>query len=159
MMIPEAWENDGRMASARRAFYGFHSAIMEAWDGPALVVATDGRQIGAVLDRNGFRPCRYSVTRDRRLVLASEVGVLDLDDANVTVKGRLKPGELLLVDAERGLFLGNQQDQRERRPLHAANSRRRKAPISPSSTVNPPANAAHPRGRSRSTDPRPTIIA
>ena len=102
MMIPEAWENDGRMASARRDFYGFHCAIMEAWDETALVVATDGTQIAAVLDRNGFRPCRYSVTRDRRLVLASEVGVLDLDDANVTVKGRLKPGELLLVDPERG---------------------------------------------------------
>jgi glutamate synthase (NADPH/NADH) large chain len=107
MMIPEAWERDPKLSRARRDFYDFHSTIMEPWDGPALVVATDGTQVAAVLDRNGFRPCRYSVTRDRRLVLASEAGVLDLDDADVVSKGRLKPGALLVVDTQRGQLVSD----------------------------------------------------
>ncbi len=102
MMIPEAWENDPLIAPQRRAFYDFHSTLMEPWDGPALVVATDGRYIGAVLDRNGFRPCRWCLTADGRLILASESGVLDLDERTLAKKGRLRPGELLLVDSEQG---------------------------------------------------------
>jgi len=105
MMVPEAWENDPLMAPERRAFYDFHSTVMEPWDGPALVVATDGRYIGAVLDRNGFRPCRYCVTVDGRLVMASEAGVLDLDEHALARRGRLRPGELLLVDSEQGRIL------------------------------------------------------
>ncbi|QIG42627.1 glutamate synthase large subunit [Nocardioides anomalus] len=98
MMIPEAWENHGEMDAARRAFYEFHSNLMEPWDGPACVVFTDGDQIGAVLDRNGLRPSRYWVTDDGLVVLASEVGVLDLDPATVVRKGRLQPGRMFLVD-------------------------------------------------------------
>jgi glutamate synthase (NADPH/NADH) large chain len=98
MMIPEAWENHTEMDPKRRAFYEFHSTVMEPWDGPACVVFTDGSQIGAVLDRNGLRPSRYWVTDDGLVVLASEVGVLDLDPAGVVRKGRLQPGRMFLVD-------------------------------------------------------------
>ena len=100
MMIPEAWENHAEMDQARRAFYEFHSALMEPWDGPACVVFTDGTQIGAVLDRNGLRPSRYWVTDDGLVVLASEVGVLELDPASVVRKGRLEPGRMFLVDLD-----------------------------------------------------------
>ncbi len=100
MMIPEAWENHTEMDARRRAFYEFHSAMMEPWDGPACVVFTDGSQIGAVLDRNGLRPSRYWVTDDGLVVLASEVGVLDLDPATIVRKGRLQPGRMFLVDTE-----------------------------------------------------------
>ncbi len=100
MMIPEAWENHREMDAQRRAFYEFHSTLMEPWDGPACVVFTDGTQIGAVLDRNGLRPSRYWVTDDGLVVLASEVGVLDLDPATIVRKGRLQPGRMFLVDTE-----------------------------------------------------------
>jgi glutamate synthase (NADPH) large chain len=98
MMIPEAWENHTEMDAQRRAFYEFHSSLMEPWDGPACVVFTDGDQVGAVLDRNGLRPSRYWVTDDGLVVLASEVGVLDLDPATIVRKGRLQPGRMFLVD-------------------------------------------------------------
>ena len=100
MMIPEAWENATEMSPARRAFYEFHSTVMEPWDGPACVVFTDGSQIGAVLDRNGLRPSRYWVTDDGLVVLASEVGVLDLDPSTIVRKGRLQPGRMFLVDLD-----------------------------------------------------------
>ncbi|MGC4112471.1 MAG: glutamate synthase large subunit [Nocardioides sp.] len=100
MMIPEAWENHREMDPQRRAFYEFHSSLMEPWDGPACVVFTDGSQIGAVLDRNGLRPSRYWVTDDGLVVLASEVGVLDLDPSTVVRKGRLQPGRMFLVDVD-----------------------------------------------------------
>lgn len=100
MMIPEAWENHQEMDAQRRAFYEFHSMLMEPWDGPACVVFTDGTQVGAVLDRNGLRPSRYWVTDDGLVVLASEVGVLDLDPATIVRKGRLQPGKMFLVDTE-----------------------------------------------------------
>ncbi len=100
MMIPEAWENHTEMDDARRDFYSFHSALMEPWDGPACVVFTDGDQIGAVLDRNGLRPSRYWVTDDGLVVLASEVGVLDLDPATIVRKGRLQPGRMFLIDTD-----------------------------------------------------------
>jgi len=100
MMIPEAWENHEEMDPARRAFYQFHSTMMEPWDGPALVAFTDGTQIGAVLDRNGLRPARYWVTEDGLVIAASEVGVLDVDPATIVRKGRLEPGRMFLVDTE-----------------------------------------------------------
>ena len=100
MMIPEAWENHTEMEEKRRDFYRFHSALMEPWDGPACVVFTDGTQIGAVLDRNGLRPSRFWVTDDGLVVLASEVGVLDIDPATVVRKGRLQPGKMFLVDTD-----------------------------------------------------------
>ncbi len=100
MMIPEAWENHTEMDEKRRDFYRFHSSMMEPWDGPACVVFTDGSQIGAVLDRNGLRPSRFWVTDDGLVVLASEVGVLDLDPAKIVRKGRLQPGRMFLVDTD-----------------------------------------------------------
>jgi glutamate synthase (NADPH/NADH) large chain len=105
MMIPEAWEKNTEMDAARRAFYEFHSSVMEPWDGPACVTFTDGTLIGAVLDRNGLRPSRYWVTDGGRVVLASEVGVLDIDPATVVRKGRLQPGRMFLVDTAAGRII------------------------------------------------------
>lgn len=113
MMIPEAWENHGEMDAKRRAFYEFHSALMEPWDGPAAVVFTDGSQIGAVLDRNGLRPSRYWVTDDGLVVLASEVGVLDLDPASVVRKGRLQPGRMFLVDTDEHRIIEDEEVKAE----------------------------------------------
>ena len=100
MMIPEAWENNTDMEADRRAFYEFHSSVMEPWDGPACVTFSDGNQIGAVLDRNGLRPGRYWVTEDGLVVLASEAGVLDIDQSTITRKGRLEPGKMFLLDLD-----------------------------------------------------------
>ncbi|PRX48247.1 glutamate synthase (NADPH/NADH) large chain [Prauserella shujinwangii] len=109
MMIPEAWENHEEMDPARRAFYEFHSTLMEPWDGPALVSFTDGTQIGAVLDRNGLRPARYWVTEDGLVVLASEVGVLELDQSTIVRKGRLEPGRMFLVDTAEGRIVDDEE--------------------------------------------------
>ncbi|MFJ8817381.1 glutamate synthase large subunit [Amycolatopsis thermoflava] len=109
MMIPEAWENHEEMDEARRAFYEFHSTLMEPWDGPALVSFTDGTQIGAVLDRNGLRPARYWVTDDGLVVLASEVGVLELDQSTIVKKGRLEPGRMFLVDTAEGRIIDDEE--------------------------------------------------
>jgi glutamate synthase (NADPH/NADH) large chain len=105
MMIPEAWENHNSMPKNRRDFYAFHAALMEAWDGPACVTFTDGKQVGAVLDRNGLRPSRFWVTEDGYVVLASEVGVLDIPQEKVARKGRLQPGKMFLVDIEAGRII------------------------------------------------------
>ncbi|MDP9417302.1 MAG: glutamate synthase large subunit [Actinomycetota bacterium] len=113
MMIPEAWENHEEMDPARRAFYEFHSTFMEPWDGPACVTFTDGTRIGAVLDRNGLRPSRYWVTDDGLVVLASEVGVLDIDPARVVRKGRLQPGRMFLVDTEHGRIVDDEEIKAE----------------------------------------------
>ena len=102
MMIPEPWENHEEMPPDRRAFYAFHAALMEPWDGPALIAFTDGTMVGAVLDRNGLRPGRYWLTDDGLVVVASEVGVLDIDPATVTRKGRLQPGRIFLADTAAG---------------------------------------------------------
>ena len=113
MMIPEAWENHQEMGPQRRAFYSFHSALMEPWDGPACVVFTDGTQIGAVLDRNGLRPSRYWVTQDGLVVLASEVGVLDLDPSTIVRKGRLQPGRMFLVDTDEHRIIEDEEIKSE----------------------------------------------
>ncbi|KAF2365727.1 Glutamate synthase NADH/NADPH small subunit 1, partial [Trinorchestia longiramus] len=97
-MVPEAWQNDPTMNPEKRDFYRWAACAMEPWDGPALMTFTDGRYIGAILDRNGLRPSRYYVTKDRVLVMASEVGVYDTEPSNILTKGRLKPGRMLLVD-------------------------------------------------------------
>ena len=109
MMIPEAWENHNGMEPARRAFYQFHATLMEPWDGPACVTFTDGTVIGAVLDRNGLRPGRFWVTDDGLVVLASEVGVLDIDPARVVRKGRLQPGRMFLVDTAAGRIVEDEE--------------------------------------------------
>jgi glutamate synthase (NADPH/NADH) large chain len=102
MMIPEAWENHESMSAAKRAFYRYHAALMEPWDGPASIAFTDGTVIGAVLDRNGLRPSRVWVTNDDLVIMASEVGVLDVPPENVVLKGRLQPGRMFLVDTTQG---------------------------------------------------------
>jgi glutamate synthase (NADPH) large chain len=114
MMIPEAWENDDLMEEDRRAFYQYHTALMEPWDGPAAVAFTDGRVVGATLDRNGLRPARYSVTRDGRVVMASEDGALRIPAEEVIERWRLQPGRMLLVDTERHEVL---HDEDVKRPL------------------------------------------
>jgi glutamate synthase (NADPH/NADH) large chain len=109
MMIPEAWENHATMDPARRAFYEFHSTFMEPWDGPANVCFSDGTLVGAVLDRNGLRPGRYTVTDDGLVVLASESGVLELDPATIVQRGRLQPGKMFLVDTEHGRIVSDEE--------------------------------------------------
>lgn len=105
MMIPEAWENHTTMSQERKDFYAFHSALIEPWDGPACVTFTDGKQVGAVLDRNGLRPSRFWVTDDGLVVLASEVGVLDFPPEKIIRKGRLQPGKMFLVDIQEGRII------------------------------------------------------
>jgi len=102
MLIPEAWEGHRTMSATKRAFYEYHSCLMEPWDGPASIAFTDGKMIGAVLDRNGLRPSRYMVTKDGCVIMASETGVLEVDPANVECKGRLQPGRMFLVDTQSG---------------------------------------------------------
>lgn len=99
-MVPEAWQNDKTMPQEKRDFYQWSACVMEPWDGPALISFTDGRFIGAVLDRNGLRPSRFYVTKDQVLIMASEVGVYDVDPSQITLKSRLKPGRMLLVDTQ-----------------------------------------------------------
>ncbi|WP_304454294.1 glutamate synthase large subunit [Nocardiopsis sp. YSL2] len=109
MMIPEPWENHTEMDPAVRAFYEFHSTLMEPWDGPASVSFTDGTLVGAVLDRNGLRPGRYWVTEDGLVVLASEAGVLDIDPAAIVRKGRLQPGRIFVVDTAQGRIIEDEE--------------------------------------------------
>jgi glutamate synthase (NADPH) large chain len=109
MMIPEAWQNHHSMSEDKRAFYEFHSALQEPWDGPASISFTDGHYIGAILDRNGLRPSRYYLTHDDKVVMASEVGVLDIDPKNVKVKGRLQPGRMFLVDFAEGRIIRDEE--------------------------------------------------
>ncbi|MGH8981683.1 MAG: glutamate synthase large subunit, partial [Acidimicrobiales bacterium] len=113
MMIPEAWENHESMDGARRAFYAYHASLMEPWDGPAAVAFSDGVVAGAVLDRNGLRPARYWVTDDDIVVLASEVGVLDVDPAKIVHKGRLQPGRMFLVDTAQGRIVDDAEIKAE----------------------------------------------
>lgn len=119
MMVPEAWQKDELMPENKRAFYEYHSCLMEPWDGPASIAFTDGKCIGAVLDRNGLRPSRYYLTHDDRVIMASEVGVVPIDPANVKAKGRLEPGRMFLIDFERGRLVPDEDLKNEfanRRP-------------------------------------------
>ena len=109
MMIPEAWERQPSMPKAKRDFYRFHASLMEPWDGPASIAFTDGTVIGAVLDRNGLRPSRFWVTADDLVIMASEVGVIDIDPARVVRKGRLQPGRMFLVDTAQGRIIGDDE--------------------------------------------------
>jgi glutamate synthase (NADPH) large chain len=119
MLIPEAWDADSTMPEEKRAFYEYHASLMEPWDGPAAVAFTDGRMIGATLDRNGLRPARYLVTKDGLLVMASETGVLPIAPEEIEYKGRLQPGKMLLVDLEQGRIVPDEEIKGElsaRRP-------------------------------------------
>lgn len=113
MLIPEAWAGNPLMDEQRRAFYEFHAALMEPWDGPAAVCFTDGRQIGATLDRNGLRPARYLVTDDDLVVMASEMGVLDIPESKIVKKWRLQPGKMLLIDLEQGRIVDDAEIKAE----------------------------------------------
>src|SRR6266480_814013 len=109
MMIPEPWQNHESMSPERRAFYEYHASLMEPWDGPASIAFTDGTVIGAVLDRNGLRPSRYYVTKDDMVIMASEVGVLDVPPSNVLMKERLHPGRIFLVDTGKGRIIDDEE--------------------------------------------------
>lgn len=109
MMVPEPWSNDEGMDAEKKAFYEYHSTLMEPWDGPAAMAFTDGVQIGAILDRNGLRPARYYVTKDDRIVLSSEVGVLDIAPEDILYKDRLRPGRMLLVDTREGRIISDSE--------------------------------------------------
>src|SRR5262249_5387385 len=109
MMIPEAWSGHESMDAERKAFYEYHGCLMEPWDGPASIAFTDGLRIGAVLDRNGLRPSRYYVTTDGLVIMASEVGVLDVEPERILHKGRLQPGRMFLIDLEEGRIIGDDE--------------------------------------------------
>ncbi|MFV0295730.1 MAG: glutamate synthase large subunit, partial [Hyphomicrobiaceae bacterium] len=113
MMIPEAWAGHESMDPARRAFYEYHACLMEPWDGPAAMAFTDGRQIGATLDRNGLRPARYLVTTDDRVIMSSESGVLPIAEEQIAQKWRLQPGKMLLIDLEKGAIISDDDLKRE----------------------------------------------
>ena len=119
MMVPEAWQNHEQMSEVKRQFYEYNSCLMEPWDGPASIAFTDGHYIGALLDRNGLRPSRYYITHDDRVIMASEVGVLDVAPEQVKAKGRLQPGKMFLVDFEQGRIIDDEELKNEfatRRP-------------------------------------------
>ena len=109
MMIPEAWDQHETMSQEKKDFYEFHSCMMEPWDGPAMMLATDGKDVCAVLDRNGLRPFRYTVTHDDKLVMASETGVLNLPPESIKEKGRLQPGRMFLVSFDEGRIIGDEE--------------------------------------------------
>src|SRR5687767_7865253 len=109
MLIPEAWAGNPLMDEERRAFYEYHAALMEPWDGPAAIAFTNGRQIGATLDRNGLRPARYFLTRDDRIIMASEMGVLPIPEKDIIRKWRLQPGKMLLVDLDQGRLIPDEE--------------------------------------------------
>jgi len=109
MMIPEPWTNHESMSDEKKAFYEYHSSLMEPWDGPASIVFTDGVQVGAVLDRNGLRPSRYYVTKDDLVVMASEVGVLNLEPDRIAHKGRLQPGRMFFIDTKEGRIVSDEE--------------------------------------------------
>lgn len=109
MLIPEAWDGNGHMDENRKAFYEYHSSIMEPWDGPASISFTDGKIVGATLDRNGLRPSRYWVLNDDTVIMASEAGVLDVDQSKVVYKGRLQPGKMFVVDMEQGRIIPDEE--------------------------------------------------
>ncbi|HVU16737.1 MAG TPA: glutamate synthase large subunit [Candidatus Didemnitutus sp.] len=113
MMIPEPWSHHESMDPDRRAFYQYHSCLMEPWDGPASIAFTDGKQMGAILDRNGLRPSRYYVTKSGLVVMASEAGVLDFPPEEILTKGRLQPGRMFLVDTEKGRIIEDEEIKRE----------------------------------------------
>jgi glutamate synthase (NADPH/NADH) large chain len=102
MLIPEAWDGNEQMDPVKKAFYEYHATLMEPWDGPAAITFTDGKLVGALLDRNGLRPLRYVITNDGRVIAASEAGTLTIDESTVLRKGRLQPGKMLLIDTEKG---------------------------------------------------------
>ena len=127
MLIPEAWSGNPHMKPEKKAFYEYHASLMEPWDGPASIAFTDGRVIGATLDRNGLRPGRYLITNDDIVVLASETGVFDVPPEEVKLKGRLQPGKMFLVDTVAGRIVSDRELKKtlaERQPYGEVAARR-----------------------------------
>ncbi|OIJ17245.1 glutamate synthase subunit alpha [Anaerobacillus alkalilacustris] len=118
MLIPEPWTENPHISEEKRAFYEYHSCIMEPWDGPTAISFTDGKQIGAILDRNGLRPARYYVTKDDYIIFSSEVGVIDVEEENVLYKERLSPGKILLIDLEEGRIISDEEIKSEMANAH-----------------------------------------
>ena len=146
MMIPEPWAGNPGMDPAVRAFYEYHSSLMEPWDGPASIAFTDGTLIGAVLDRNGLRPSRYCITNDDLVIMASEVGVLDIPADRVVVKDRLRPGKMLLIDTGAGPHHQRRRDQAQ--PGRGASVRR----VAAAAPRGHRGSAERVRGAARSSD-------
>jgi glutamate synthase (NADPH/NADH) large chain len=113
MLIPEAWDGNEQMDPVKKAFYEYHATLMEPWDGPAAISFTDGKLVGALLDRNGLRPLRYVITNDGRVIAASEAGTLAIDESTVIRKGRLQPGKMLLIDTEKGKIITDEEIKQE----------------------------------------------
>jgi glutamate synthase (NADPH/NADH) large chain len=113
MLIPEAWDGNEQMDPVKKAFYEFHATLMEPWDGPAAITFTDGKLVGALLDRNGLRPLRYVITNDGRVIAASEAGTLAIDESTVLRKGRLQPGKMLLIDTEKGKIITDEEIKKQ----------------------------------------------
>jgi glutamate synthase (NADPH/NADH) large chain len=113
MLVPEAWDGNEQMDPVKKAFYEFHATIMEPWDGPAAITFTDGKLVGALLDRNGLRPLRFVITKDGRVIAASEAGVLNLDEKNILRKGRLQPGKMLLIDTENAKIITDEEIKKQ----------------------------------------------
>ncbi|TWR29120.1 glutamate synthase large subunit [Mucilaginibacter pallidiroseus] len=113
MLVPEAWDGNEQMDPVKKAFYEFHATLVEPWDGPAAISFTDGKKVGAVLDRNGLRPLRFVITSDNRVIAASEAGTLKIDESTVLRKGRLQPGKMLLIDTEKGRIITDEEIKQE----------------------------------------------
>ena len=113
MLIPEPWTENPHITEEKKAFYAYHSSLMEPWDGPTAISFTNGKQIGAILDRNGLRPARYYVTKDDYIMFSSEVGVVDIEEENILYKERLSPGRMLLVDLEQGRIISDEEIKSE----------------------------------------------
>ncbi|MBW2460478.1 MAG: glutamate synthase large subunit [Deltaproteobacteria bacterium] len=150
MMIPEAWQNHHSMSDARRAFYEYHSCLMEPWDGPACIVFTNGQLVGGLVDRNGLRPAHYTVTKDDFVVMASEAGVVDIPPSQIRGKGRLSPGRMLLLDTRDGVIVNDEvlkEDEANRRPwrrwLDANIVTMGEVAPAPQDSVPPPMGPAH----------------
>src|SRR5256885_16460073 len=138
MMIPEAWAGNPRMDEERRAFYEYNAALMEPWDGPAAIAFTNGRQIGATLDRNGLRPARYFVTRDERIIMASEMGVLSIPEKDIVTKWRPQPGKMVLVALDEGRPLPDEELQATPANSHPHQEGLRRPPHRPRGAASPP---------------------
>ena len=113
MLVPEAWEKHTFMDENKKAFYQYNSCIMEPWDGPASIPFTDGKYIGALLDRNGLRPSRYTVTKDGYVIMSSETGVLEIDPENIRMHGRLEPGKMFLVNMDEGRIVEDDEIKKQ----------------------------------------------
>ena len=154
MMIPEPWAGHESMSPALKAFYEYHSSLMEPWDGPASIAFTDGTVIGAVLDRNGLRPSRYYVTKDDLVIMASEVGVLDVPPENILIKERLHPGRIFLVDTARGCIVSDEEIKREL----AGGAAVRRVARAPGRHRGPAAGAASAAAEPRNRAPAPAAV-